>query len=490
MADGGVAEHAQQTESVAEPATGIDGPTAAPLGAPTVRRAFGSLSPAAVLRLQRAAGNAAVVTLTEAAAKLRSERESRPGSPTAPGVRFRVPAPDELKRLYSGGVIPQSVVEDSVRRALKRMDADFDLRTGADHVMSKLFPGGGKFDETAWAGVLGTDTGDVYKSVLDAETQLKPADRTKLEDAARRAGDEIDKAMADATGLKEVFGTQAALAKTRYGQAKAALKAAIANSDKAIDTDYNRDDTQTGLGGWARHDIQHIHLTGDVAEVKDLNQSIITLIHEAAHLAAPDVDDLGYYKSPGFEAMSDAKKVCNAAHYEELPARSLGVSAFVGKTFTPGVKASGGKVTFEDEVRRVASEYLRKAWDAAVDAHQFVRETAKEIINNPAAKPFDKHKTGLLEVSKMEHLTIHQQVPAPSTVTTLDAVLSEGVAHGTRRIQGKLKNQTVPATKNKKKAADALIDGAINDYGELLGSGASEDRKLMDWLVKHYRKGF
>ena len=90
----------------------------------------------------------------------------------------------------------------------------------------------------------------------------------------------------------------------------------------------------------------------------------------------------------------------------------------------------------------------------------------------------------------MEHLTIHQQVPAPSTVTTLDAVLSEGVAHGTRRIQGKLKKQTVPATKNKKKAADALIDGAINDYGELLGSGAAEDRKLMDWLVKHYRKGF
>lgn len=489
MADGGVAEHAQQTESAPEPAAALDGPAAAPLGSPSVRRAFGSLSPAAVLRLQRAAGNAAVVTLTEAAAKLRRERESRPGSPTAPGVRFRVPAPDELKRLYSGGVIPQSVVEDSVRRALKRMDADFALRTDADDVMSKLFPGGGKFDETAWAGVLGTGTSTVYKSVLDAETQLKAADKTKLEEAARLAGDEIDKAMADDTGLKEVFGTQAALAKTRYGQAKAALKAAIADSDKAIDTDYNRDDPQTGLGGWARHDIQHIHLTGDVAEVKDLNQSIITLIHEAAHLAASDVDDLGYYKSPGFEAMSDAKKVCNAAHYEELPARSLGVSAFVGKTFTPGVKASGGKVTFEDEVRRVASEYLRKAWDAAVDAHQFVRETAKEIINNPAANAFDKNKKGLLDVSKMEHLTIHQQVPSPSTVTTLDAVLSEGVAHGTRRIQGKLKNQAAPATKDKQKAADAMIDGAINDYGELLGN-AADDRKLMDWLVKHYRKGF
>ena len=478
--------------TTAEPAaetTTITERDPAPAGSGSVRSAFGRLSPTAVLRLQRAAGNAAVVTIAEAAAKLRSERESRPGSPTAPGVRFRVPKPDELKRLYSGGVIPQSVVEESVRRALKRMDADFGLRTGADDVMSKLFPGGGKFDETAWAGVLGTDKGDVYTSVLDAETQLKPADKTKLEDAARLAGDEIDKAMNDDAGLKQVFGTQAALAKTRYGQAKAALKAAIADSDKAIDTDYNRDDTEVGLGGWARHDIQHIHLTGDVAEVKDLKQSIITLIHEAAHLAHPDVDDLGYYKSPGFEAMPDAKKVCNAAHYEELPARSLGVSAFATTTFTPGVKASGGKVTFEDEVRRVASEYLRKAWDAAVDAHQFVRETAKAIINDPAGKHFDSNKASLLEVSKMEQLTIHQQVPAPSTVTTLDAVLSEGVAHGTRRIQGKLKAQSVPATKNKKVAAKALIDGAINDYGALLGN-AADDRKLMDWLVKHYRKGF
>ena len=489
MSDGGVAEHAQPAENAAEPAAALDGPAAAPLGAATVRRAFGGLTPAAVLRLQRAAGNAAVVTITEAAAKLRNERESRPGSPTAPGVKFRLPAPDELKRLYSGGTIPQSVVEDSVRRALKRMDADFALRTGADDVMTKLFPKRGVFDETAWAGVLGTSTNTVYKSVLDAETQLKPGDKTKLQDAARDAVDEIDKAMGDAAGLKEVFGTQAALAKLRYGQAKSALKAAMANADTAIDTDYNRDDPEVGLGGWARHDIQHIHLTGDVAEVKDRTASIITLIHEAAHLSHNDVDDLGYYKSEGFEAMSDAKKVCNAAHYEELPARSLGVSAFVGKTFTPGVKASGGKVTFEDEVRRVASEYLRKAWDAAVDAHAFVRETAKEIIQNPAAKPFDASKTALLEVSKMEQLTIHKQVPAPSTVTTLDAILSEGVAHATVRIKGKLKKQTVPATKNKKAAVNALIDGAIGDYGELLGNPA-DDRKLMDWLVKHYRTGF
>ena len=35
----------------------------------------------------------------------------------------------------------------------------------------------------------------------------------------------------------------------------------------------------------------------------------------------------------------------------------------------------------------------------------------------------------------------------------------------------------------------AVIDGVIADYGELTGS-AGDDRKLVDWLVKHYRKGF
>ena len=29
----------------------------------------------------------------------------------------------------------------------------------------------------------------------------------------------------------------------------------------------------------------------------------------------------------------------------------------------------------------------------------------------------------------------------------------------------------------------------ISDFGELTGD-AGEDRKLVDWLVKHYRKGF
>jgi hypothetical protein len=496
-----MAEREQAPEAGPVPVPPSSVPAAAlDLPAPSagVREAVGQFTPGALLQLQRTAGNAAVgaalrrshrlVSVGVAGAKLREAREARSAPP--PGARFRVPTSDELKKLYTGGLLPQDVIEHAVRRALRRMDVDIALRTGADDVMSKLFPKPGTFDETAWAGVLGTDEMDVYKSAADAEAKLRPGDKAKLEAVARDAADEIDKAMADTTGLKEVFGSKWKTAKARYGKAKAALKKAMANSDKAIDTDYNRDDPQTNLGGWAYFPTQHMHLAGDVAEVTDRNEAIITLIHEACHLASPAVDDLGYYEpDTGFEAMTETEKVNNAAHYEELPRRSLGTSIFATKTFTPGKTASGAAVTFEGEVRRAASEYLRKAWDAAVDAHAYVRDIAKKMAAKPKSTAFATKKKSVLEISKMEHLTIHWQQPKPTTVTTLDLVLSEGVAHAMSWLQSHTDQQSVPSSGDKKKAVNAVIDGVIADYGELTGD-AGDDRKLVDWLVKHYRKGF
>ena len=471
----------------------------------------GALSVDGVLAVQRRAGNAAAVGMLRDAGlipvavanqRLHEARASRPGSPTADGTRFRIPSAAELKTLYGSGLLDKSDIEAAVGRALRRMDLDFDFRTDADDVMKKLFPGGGVFDEKAWAGVLGTDTSDVYTSVADAEAKLKAADLKKLTDVAKIAAQKIDQAMADDAGLKDVFGAKAKLAKTRYGKAKTALANAIKSADTAIDTDYNRDDPQVGLGGWANFSSQHIHLTGDVAEVTDRDDAIITLIHESCHLADPNVDDLGYYGSDGFEAMEDGEKVNNAAHYEELPARYLGHSLYrvrdpKDKTkflpgfqkFVPKQTSGGHKVTFEDEVRRAASEYLRKAWDAAVDAHAFVRESARLIQAKPGDPIFDTRKKSLLEMSKMMHLTIHLQKPKPKTVTVLDVALSEGVAHATIAIQNNAAKQPVPKKGKKAAAVKSVIDGAVTGYGELTGSPA-DDRKLIDWLVKHYRKGF
>src|SRR5262245_38826564 len=166
----------------------------------------GAVSAGGVLAMQRRAGNAATVAtlrragripLAVATQRLREARATRPGSPLARGTRFRVPSATELKSLYGAGQLDKADIEDAVRRVLRRMDLDFALRTDADDVMKKLFPGGGVFDETAWAGVLGTGTSDVYHSVADAEAKLKAADLKKLTDVAKLAADKIDQAMAD-----------------------------------------------------------------------------------------------------------------------------------------------------------------------------------------------------------------------------------------------------------------------------------------------------
>jgi hypothetical protein len=108
---------------------------------------------------------------------------------------------------------------------------------------------------------------------------------------------------------------------------------------------------------------------------------------------------------------------------------------------------------------------------------------------NPKSTAFATKKKSVLEISKMEHLTVHWQQPKPSTVTTLDLSLSEGVARAMSWLQDHTDQQAVASSGNRKKAVSAVVDGVIADFGELTGD-AGEDRKLVDWLVKHYRKGF
>jgi hypothetical protein len=150
---------------------------------------------------------------------------------------------------------------------------------------------------------------------------------------------------------------------------------------------------------------------------------------------------------------------------------------------------SGGAVTFEDEVRTEATDYLRKAWDKAVDVHQFLRNIRKDIEGGSTAS-FTAKKARVLEVSKLEHLTIHDQAP-PTTINVNDIALSEGAAHATVLIKKEVPKQAVPAApvapKVKADYVNEVVDGAIRSYGALTGS-AVDDKALIDWLVKEYRK--
>jgi hypothetical protein len=425
----------------------------------------------------------------DVAGQIQAERDAR--QPTG-NVKFRAPKPTDISAILAAGKVPEAKLKDSIALALTRMAKEGQLKTKdpvAD-IMAHIFPSAGKFDQKEFEKVVDVaDRNKIYKTVVDAETKVSATDKPKLKAVIDDAMTLIDHAMANSAGLKEVFGSKDAVAKAVYAKAKTAMGKVKTDMDTAIDTDYNRDDEQVGLGGWADFGSQHIHLERSVAEVADPKAAKITIIHECCHLAKGSVDDQGYYGSDGFEAMSEDEKVNNAAHYEELPARELGTSLYAGVTFTPGVKKGGGKVEFADEVKREASEYLRKAWDKAVDVHSFLRSIRREIeAGNPGA--FAAKKSRILEISKLEKLTIHEQ-STPSTINMNDIVLSEGAAHAMTIIQEAAEKQSVPkapvAPKVKADYVQDVIGGSIKSYGALTGNDG-DDKKLVDWLVKEYRK--
>ncbi len=439
-----------------------------------------------------------LISTAALATKLTAAQQRRPAARASSlSVKARLPTAASITSLMASGSVPEDKVKESIETALTRMHMEGRLETSdpVPDIMARLFPSAGVFDEAEFAKIVSKDADtartQVYENASDAQTKLNSFDKPKLLAVIDDAKKLVGNAAANSAGLTQVFGAaKAGKAKFVYVKAAAEMSAFKTTIDTSISTDYNRDDEEIGLGGWASFSDKHIHLTTEVAKVTDKNDATITIVHEFCHMADASVDDLGYYGSPGFEAMSEDDKVANAAHYEELPARELGVSSFAGQTFTPGVVAGGGAMTFEDEVRREASEYLRKAWDKAVDVHIFLRGIRQELDAGSDVR-FQAKKARIIEISQLEKLTIHHQMPTPTTINMNDIVLGEGVARGTGTIQGKADAQPVPAApvppRTQTFYANEVIKGAIQAYGALTGN-YTDDKALMDWLVAEYQK--
>lgn len=464
----------------------------------------GAAPPGAVLDLQRAAGNRAVASVLGRApgGTIRMPLVDLP-HPAAVAlargdVRFRMPKFADLRAVYKdkGLAIPESVIQNRVAQLLGRMAREKRLRSKepvAD-IVKKIFPAPGVISETEFNKALDPkDRTEIYMSVLDADTRVKKVDKGKLKGAMRAAAGIISKVEGDAAGLAAVFGTKAAVAKANYAAARASLAEVSRDMDTKVSTDYNLDDPEVFLGGWASHGIRHMHLLVQIVKVLDPKETKTTLIHEASHLADPSVDDHGYYGTPGFEALDEATKVANAGHYEELPRRRLGTSMYPGLTFTPGVTKGGAPMTWEDTIRRQASEYLRKAWDAAVDTHTWLRGVRKARLRGDTT-PFDTERALILDVSRLMDLTVHTQNPAKARITPLDVTLTESVARAVGLIGNLAESEAVPHPygpwqhpgDEDRAARYMLIDAAIAKYGQLLGDWA-RDAGLLDWLVAHYR---
>jgi hypothetical protein len=452
-----------------------------------------------MLAMQRLAGNQAVVAALGSSAggtvELPMPVELHRGAAMlgASDVRARLPKFSDLKAALTDKKlrIPEAVIKNAVTQLLSRMAFEKRLKSkdSVATIVGKIFPGPGKISEAEFNKALDpTDRTQIYQTVLDAHTTIKKADAAKLKVMMKDAGDLMLKAEGDAAGLKAVFGGQDAVAKARYAAGRAALANAAANLDKHVTTDYNLDDPESFLGGWAQHSTQLMHLLASVVRGDDPPESKSTLVHEASHLGHGAVDDLGYYGTAAFEAMSEADKVNNAAHYEELPRRLLGVSSFPGHTFTPGTMKGGGAVTRVDTVRKIASDHLQHAWDAGSDAHMWLRGVRKSWLTKKDTAPFTAEKALILELSKLADMTVHHQASAHARVTSLDITIIESVVRAMGLIGNLVGSEPLPGGPlSDKGAADVMVAEATKKYGQLLKDPA-RDKTLIDWLAAHFRK--
>jgi hypothetical protein len=231
-----------------------------------------------------------------------------------------------------------------------------------------------------------------------------------------------------------------------------------------------------------------MHLLLDVAQVKDVKKTKAILIHEASHFGTATVKDHVYYNKDGYFGLEEAKKVANAAHYEELPRRVMGTSAFDKKTFLPGTTSGGGAVTREDEIKAAANLYLRRAWDAGVSAHKFIRSLRREALAGNK-KPFNDNKALVMEMSKLMDLTIHEQAAGKEMVTQLDVTLSESISRGVSLIMRESEKVPfpTPGALTDTQLRDKIVAEAAKRYDNLLND-AARDKKLLDWLDAHYKK--
>jgi hypothetical protein len=484
-----------------------------------------------------------LITVGQATANLRQAQDRRVAEIHSHGpVRFRVPTTGDMKVLFDMGNVPEDVLKNRVQLALTRMAEDKKLKSTdpVPELMKKIFPEPGLFDEAEYEKAVDvTDRKKIYQSVLDARAKVTSADKPKLKAVMADSIALIGKCAADAVNLKSVFGSKHAVAKDVYVMAKVALTTAMNHMDTQIDTDYNLDDPETGLGGWATFFNQHIHLKGSVAKVTDENDAKITIIHESCHLANDSVgDEGGYYGQAGFEAAKESVKVTNAAHYEEIPRRLLAdkdpkLSKYKDPAsgnfldFKPGASAAGAPLNFEQRVKGKSNDYLRKAWDKAGDVHAFIRDIRTEELAGKTTG-FKAHKARILEISRLMRLTVHEQPDATASINQIDVVLSEGAARAAAKAYGLGQKATVPDSLALKMptpepffrarrpsvmeqklelkpmpelgppigapvlvtedvAADKVIDDSIKAAGTITGNFAA-DRKLWDWLVAEYQK--
>ena len=386
-------------------------------------------------------------------------------------------------------MIPEAVIKDAILTMLMRMKRGNRLmiKKSVSEIMTEIFPEPGVFDKKAYEKAFDhADRSIIYGSVRESETPIKKAEQSKFKAHVEWAIRIIRIAERMGKSMSRIFGSKTAKAKAIYKKAGDALQKMIstkAKMDASFNADYNLDDSEVNMKGWAQFSTQRMHIGGDIVKVKDQRDTLITIIHEASHLADKTVKDDGVYYPPktdlnSFAAMDENTKITTAAFFEEFPRRWLARSVYQSSfTFSPGTS------DYETQARTIATKHFTRVRRRALHILMSLKHIRIDLLDGDRDS-FEKYESAIDTASEMLDLTIHKQTTEDRTVSQLDIILAEGVARATNYLRLSIKDLNVPLIEDEseiKKVAKKLIDDAIIKNDSLFGN-PEKDRRLIDYL--------
>ena len=364
--------------------------------------------------------------LSEQLSLLETIRGERVERPVAGGViQGRIPNFAELNALHNQ--LSVDVIKEKVKILLTNLQLDKLILQGEGETVNVdlLIEADGSVNKTYYEQLFGKANGTedkekVYHQADRSHSALNPTDEANLKTMLLSAQAIVTQTIPFEKKLQQVFGdTESKDAKNNYTQINKKLNHLEKNLTKKVTTDYNGDDTQLGIGGYANFGRQDMHIMQNLCENVNSN-GITTAIHECAHLANSSIKDYGYMGTSGFEFMTGDRKINNAAHYEVIPSWILGktIPYPVGHQFTPHNLVGGGGVSNLVLGKKDANDFFESAWSVAVNLSLKLKNLYSK--GEPVKLTDD-----LMNISRKLSLTIHQSTN--HRVSLLDVTLMQDI---------------------------------------------------------------
>ncbi len=334
------------------------------------------------------------------------------------------------------------VIRKKVKILLKNLQIEELVLQGqdVDLAVEELIKDDGMVDLECYEDWFGEANGDedkqkIYHDAKDAQAKLLEQEQQSLTPVLLNACGIVMNARANPNNwVNIVFGSKKDIALSNYGKIFQKLNEVRGKMNEMATTDYNGDDSQVGVGGYANYKKQTIHFLQTMCGSDEA--SPITAIHECAHLVDKSIIDKGYVGSPGFCGMPEEDRVTNAAHYEIVPDWIVGLFCpYPVGNFSDGLGERESKVV---KGKKEATDYFRYAHFIAFN------KTTKLRNKYISKKEVD---AGLKTYSEKMGLTIHLR--DKKNVDLLDVTLAEDITRTLLLMYKEMKNDQEDIASNR-----------------------------------------